>query len=238
MTLLEVVQQTQARIGHLGATEQSVIERETTKSRHDQLLVAMQPLKENCTRLAWLKAPIDKSSNEIARAVDSISRIEEMLATNAPISEVTKGQKWARMLNNVSAAAATIEIRAKDAWRAMVNNLGSFEEPITVSGNLAQTPNNVAALEIYRQRYASYREIARKGVPDSEAEIQQAARAAAAVEEAYRAFNFAVPAAVKQFLQAANSLGGARLGQLSDEVRGWLIEQGLEANYVIRSGSK
>ena len=235
MTLLETIQATQGKIKGLSAMERGSREREATKTRHAQLIEVTRPLHEATSRLVWLQSSVQGSSNEVKRAIEGIVRMREMVASDTAISEVTKGQNWARMLNNVSAAASVLEKQAKEAWRAKLAELGSFDEPTAVSSNLAQTQANMAALDRYRQRFAFYREIARKPIPDRETDIQQVTQAAAGVEEAYRALDFAVPAAVKEFLQAANSVGGARLSLLSDEVRAWIVEQGLEAQYVVRS---
>lgn len=148
-----------------------------------------------------------------------------------------KGQAWRTMLGQVDSASRELGAAAMAAWRHHRSETFSGETPSAIATKLAKTRANTEALEAYEALYAQFK-AAFDTLPADGPAVERARRLGRELEAAARGFDFNVPAEVKSFLEAVQSVGGASLGLLTPVVLEWLRENGGTDGYRIKSADR
>ncbi|WP_224705149.1 hypothetical protein [Devosia aquimaris] len=156
----------------------------------------------------------------------------------APKSEtLKKGQLWSTMLEEMDSAARDLQTAVNVAWKGQWTSLFSGETPAAVESKLAKTKANQEALRVYRGLYSQFRALF-DTLPHDQGTIDRARMLGNQLELAAKAFDFQVSPDVKAFLEAVQSVRGAPINLLTDEVLNWLREnESLEA-YRVKSSDR
>jgi hypothetical protein len=157
----------------------------------------------------------------VQRSAKRASGLLEKFRAEPTVVTLKKGQVWRSLLEEVDTAASDLGQALQTAWRGARKSIFAGATPTALEGQLARTAENDAALAKYRALHLDLDAVFQT-VPSDQATIDEAKRLAG--ELARVTFNFDVPEAVKIFLAAVQSVGGAPLALLTDEVIGWLKE--------------
>jgi len=183
-----------------------------------------------------INAAPDSSSAEAARK--TLARLINRFTENSTADSLTKGRDW-NLLNSQAQAIYQELINAlKTAWSQFVSTAYTGEDPHQLEQSLAGTDHNRNRLSRYKQVYKELTELARSR-PQQRGDFARVRELARQLSEIYQSFDFNVPESVKRFLQAVAD-GGADLDLLTEEVHGWLQQQGSSGHYriVARTGPR
>lgn len=159
--------------------------------------------------------------------------LEKFVADNKAAT-LKRGQGWTALLGEIDVASRQLATAVLSAWRAHRVAVFAGDTPADVRGKLARTKANDEAFRIYQDLYARLK-AAFDDLPGVKGDIDRVGALAAQLEQAAQAFDFDVPAEVRQFLEAVLSVTGASLALLTPEVREWLEANGSLESYTIRS---
>jgi hypothetical protein len=155
----------------------------------------------------------------VKRSARRASGLLEKFRAEPTVATLKKGQVWRSLLEDVDVAASDLGEALQTAWRGARKSFFAGATPTALEGQLARTAENDAALAKYRALHQAL-DAAFQAVPGDQATVEGVKRLADALARV--AFNFDVPEAVKTFLAAVQSVGGAPLALLTDEVIDWL----------------
>jgi hypothetical protein len=155
---------------------------------------------------------------KMARRAASVLEKFQMGPTAATLK---RGKTWQTLLDELDAAGSELGGAVLTAWRQARRNFFAGDTPATLRGRLARTAENDRALDQYRALHQAL-DTAFSAAPADQTAIDQVKRLAKQLETTSQAFNFDVPEAVKKFLEAVQSIGGAPLDLLTPEVIDWL----------------
>lgn len=190
--------------------------RQDLSRRVDRLEPARQT--QALLRANAIVVAVPPSVHKAARRADGMLEKFKAEPTSATLK---KGQTWKTLLDELETAATELGQGVGKAWRTSRDRVFSGDAPATLRSRLARTTENDRALEQYRKLYQEL-EAAYATTPADQAAIDQVRRLAKQLETASQGFDFDVPEAVKAFLEAVQSVGGASLALLTDEVIDWL----------------
>lgn len=142
-----------------------------------------------------------------------------------------KGQTWRTWKEHADNAANDITLSVRAAWQGYQASVFSGETPAAVEKLLAPTQTNKGALGRYKRAYEEFRGLF-KELPQSAENIAAVRAKADELIAIAAAFDFAVPAEVKAFLEAVQS-GGAPLSSLTEAVIEWLHQSKTYDHYRI-----
>ncbi|PWC91869.1 hypothetical protein [Azospirillum sp. TSO5] len=148
-----------------------------------------------------------------------------------------KGQAWRTMLEQIDTAGRDLANTVMAAWKGHRSVVFAGETPGAIETKLAKTKANTEALRVYETLYHQFK-IAFDSLPADWAAIERARRLGGELEAAARVFDFNVPAEVKSFLEAVQSVSGAPLDLLTPAVLEWLRENGGTDGYRVRSADR
>ncbi|PPQ35819.1 hypothetical protein [Rhodoblastus acidophilus] len=158
--------------------------------------------------------------------------------TAAPKSAtLKKGQAWPSMLEEIDAAARDLKTAVSAAWKDQRTSLFSGDTPAEIETKLAKTKPNQDALKVYQGIYSQYRALF-DSLPPDQATIDRARKLGSQLENAAKAFDFHVSPEVKAFLEAVQSVRGASITLLTDEVLDWLRENESLDAYRVKSSDR
>lgn len=157
----------------------------------------------------------------VAKTARRADGLLEKFKADPTAATLKKGQTWRVLLEELDGAAGDLSHAVRGAWQQSRKGFFAGDRPATLRGRLARTAENDRALERYSTLHQAL-DVAFHAAPDDPATIDEVKRLAKQLEEAARAFNFDVPEAVKAFLEAVQSVGGAPLELLTSEVTDWL----------------
>ena len=158
----------------------------------------------------------------------------ERFVADTKAATLKRGQGWTALLGEIDVASRELTAAVLSAWRAHRTTVFAGDTPAAVRSKLAHTKANDLAFGTYEALYAGLR-AAFNDVPRDNGDIDRVAALAEQLERAAQAFDFDVPAEVKQFLEAVLSVNGAPLTLLTPGVRLWLDANGSLGTYAIRS---
>ncbi|OSI72300.1 hypothetical protein BSZ21_07410 [Bradyrhizobium canariense] len=141
-------------------------------------------------------------------------------------------QAWRSMLDEIDTASRDLASAVIAAWRTYRQHVFAGDAPAVIRSRLARTKANDAAFSEY-QRLFDRLKAAFETLPSDRAAIDRVKQLAADLEAVAQNFDFAVPAEVKQFLEAVLSVSGAPLALLTPEVVKWLKENDSFDNYRV-----
>lgn len=227
-----------------------------TKALRDRL-VALDQLGANVEEtglLEDLRSDLAAPAAELSRALDQRTLlVDSGIAAAAPATldaarkraaallekftaekkaaTLKKGVGWANLVRDIKAASGDIATMVIKSWKAYRQEVFTGEAPGIVKGRIAFTPANDAAFKRYEQLHQAFR-LEFERLPADRAAIERVRSLAAELTETAKAFDYAVPAEVKRFLEAVQG-GGATLDLLTDAVKTWLTDNGAFASYRI-----
>lgn len=155
----------------------------------------------------------------------------EKFTAERTAATLKKGSGWANLLKEMKAASTDVAASVVRSWKGYRQTIFTGEAPALVKGRIAFTPGNQTAFKRYEELHQTFRAEFEK-VPTDKAAIERVQSLAAELTETAKAFDFAVPADVKRFLEAVQS-GGAKLDLLTEPVLEWLEENDVFGNYRI-----
>lgn len=234
----------------IGLTERAsgldALDRQRAESaKLQQLLAQARPMNEKLgTEIQQMRllhdeginAALDSSSTEAARK--TLARLIKRFTENRTADSLTKGRDWKLLDDQAKVTYQKLTDALKDAWSHFIATAYTGEIPSHLERSLAVTDRNLDQLRLYKQTYAQINGLARSR-PQERGDFARVRELARQLGEIYQRFDFDVPEAVKRFLQAVAD-GGADLDLLTEEVRGWLQQQGSSGHYriVARTGPR
>lgn len=153
------------------------------------------------------------------------------------INELTRDPAWKRLLKSSEGLAEVLELAARKAWSAYLEEQGALEDPSTLRQRTPPTPQNDEALRAYQANYASYQVIARLSLPRTEEDLTQLTTHVAACRQAFSLLTFDLPVEVKRFFEAINA-GTATLAQVTPSVLEWIAKHGRLEGFRVRNAGQ
>jgi hypothetical protein len=148
-----------------------------------------------------------------------------------------QGTIWPTLMRELDGAAGELSKGVLTAWRRSRKEFFAGDTPTTLRKRLARTAENERALKQYDNLHQRL-DVFFATEPVDATTIDEVKHLAQQLEVAAHAFNFDVPEAVKAFLEAVQSVGGAPLDLLTAEVIKWLkANQSFDA-YCISAKSR
>jgi len=178
--------------------------------------------------LALPDAPADPDAGAALKPLD---RLLTRFTDKRQAESLTKGQDWTQFRDLTQKARKAAATTLDQAWRDFVASAYSGHKPTDLERSLAPTDGNNQRLQHYRSAYNELGTLTRRR-PASREDFDRVRELARLLGEIHQGFDFTVPDAVKRFLDAM-AAGGADLDLLTDEVRGWLQQQGSTGRYQI-----
>jgi len=186
--------------------------------------------------LAKAGIPIaDPASNAVVRK--KATAVLERFAATPKSGTLKKGQAWSTMLGEMDSAARDLQTAVTAAWKGQWTSLFSGETPAAIESKLAKTKSNQEALRVYQGLYSQFRALF-DSLPSDQATIERARKLGDQLEGAAKAFDFEVSPEVKAFLEAVQSVRGAPIRLLTDEVLDWLRENESLDAYRVKSSDR
>jgi hypothetical protein len=167
---------------------------------------------------ADIPAPSPTSANDLRTRAADVLRKFRAEPTSATLK---RGHFWQNLLRQIDTAGGDFSASVVDSWRAYRGRVFAGEAPAAIRNRLAPTQSNEDAFERYRGLHQRL-QAAFQQLPQDAASIEQVKRLAQQLETAAQGFNFDVPAAVKTFLEAVQTVAGAPLDLLTPDVVDWL----------------
>jgi hypothetical protein len=146
---------------------------------------------------------------------------------------LTKGTGWTALLTEGGNAAKDIEAALLTGWKDFRAAVYAGDAPTTIEKRIARTPQNLQALDEYRQTHTQFSALF-QALPTDGSAVGEAKKLAQDLATISRKFDFAVGDEVKRFLAAVQT-GGAPLTFLTEEVLKWLADNKAMDGYSIRA---
>lgn len=162
------------------------------------------------------------------------SELLEKFVADTKAATLKKRKGWTTLLGDIDTAGRELESAISSTWRAHRQAVFAGDTPTAIRGRLARTKENDEAFKTYQALYTRFK-AAFDEVPADKYEVDQVRSLAGQLEQAAQAFDFDVPAEVKEFLEAVLSVNGAPISLLTPTVRQWLEANGALESYTIRS---
>lgn len=162
-----------------------------------------------------------------AAAVREKFRVEKKSTT------LKKGTGWTSLLSDGGLAIKDVEGALLAGWKDFRTAVYAGDAPSVIDKRIARTPENVQALDDYRQVHAQFSALF-QAVPSSPATVETAKKLAGDLVRISERFDYDVGDEVKRFLAAVQT-GGAPLALLTDEVLKWLADNKAIDGYSIRA---
>jgi len=178
-----------------------------------------------------LPLPAEPAGAGAREALTTLDRLRQRFAEQRTADRLTHRQDWTRLKERTETARFRAATALDQAWRDFVANSYSGDKPADLERSLAPTDVNKDRLNRYRTTYQDLNGLAARR-PTRREDFDRVHELARQLKELHQGFDFGVPEAVKQFLQAIAN-GGADLDLLTDEVRRWLQQQGSTGRYQI-----
>lgn len=173
----------------------------------------------------------------LTAAQKKASAMLEKFQKEPKAATLKRGQIWRALLKEVDDASNDLSSAVSAAWKGHRQAVFAGETPAQIRGKLARTPANDQAYEKYEGLYSRLK-TAFDVIPLDAETIAATRQIAEELEKAAKAFDFNVPADVKQFLEAVLSIKGAPLSLLTPSVLDWLRNNGGLDSYAIRSTAR
>ena len=241
MTLIDRINSLTERASGLDALDRQRAE----SAKLQRLLAQAHPMNEKLgTEIQQMRllhdeginAAPDSSSAEAARK--TLARLIKRFTENRTADSLTRGRDWKLLDDQAQATYQELTNALKAAWSQFIATAYTGESPSHLERSLAVTDRNLDQLRLYKQTYTQLNSLGRSR-PQERGDFTRVRELARQLGEIYQRFDFDVPEAVKRFLQAVAD-GGADLDLLTEEVHGWLQQQGSSGHYriVARTGAR
>jgi hypothetical protein len=185
--------------------------------------------------LAGLGVKVQQSAS-FSNVRKRAATVRERFRAETTSATLKKGTGWTSLLADGGLAIKEVEGALLAGWREFRTAVYSGDAPSVIDKRIARTPQNVQALEEYRQTHSQFSTLFHN-VPTSATTVENARILAGDLIRISAKFDFAVGDEVKRFLAAVQS-GGAPLALLTDEVLKWLAENKAAEGYLIRASGR
>ena len=223
MTLVERINLMKGKVDSLKAAKSDMVEATLLQARFRELQELAEILEQKVETLELLrKEGLDLTNipSSLDKAASRVTTIRERFTTERKAAQLTKGQDWKLMEKFVGETVDEIGKDIKNSWHNFVEQAYSGETPTELDYMLAPTNTNTHALYRYQKAYEKLSTLSRN-TPTNREDFNQVKGLASELRTIYGEFDFDVPKAVKDFLNAVGSTG-ADLKLLSAEVLEWL----------------
>lgn len=196
---------------------------------------AAKPFFEACAKLSVLreekiKFPVPPA---LRKQQQSIGNVSSRFREKSEAATLKHGKRWSALIDAVGDATKLVNESLNEGWRTYVGSeLFGGQDPDREERLLAKTPENRRALQEYRRLFAEFSQL--RLTPPSAKEAISRLRVLSG-ELGKIQFQRDVPRAVRDFLEAAGTSGGASMTLLTDEVAAWLSDNNLLDNYVVKA---
>ncbi|UCI23525.1 hypothetical protein [Mesorhizobium sp. B2-8-5] len=178
---------------------------------------------------------VDPPSGAVVRK--KATTVLERFAVTPKSATLKRGQAWPTMLEEIDSAARDLQAAVTAAWKAERTSLFSGDTPAAIESKLAKTKPNQEALKVYQGLYSQFKALF-DSLPPDQATIERARTLGSQLEGVAKAFDFHVAPEVKAFLEAVQSVLGAPISLLTDEVLAWLRENESLDAYRVKSSDR
>ena len=152
-----------------------------------------------------------------------------------PGSQTLKsGKDWSTLLEKLGVLTKALDVAAKAGWKAYVVEKITTDPPVAVRSRTADTSENRGYVREYEAIYSQLQQASQR-LPTDVAFIENVETLSHSLSSAYEKIDFDVPEAVRLFLEGANSIAGASLSLLTEEVLCWLKNRQEDGLYTIRA---
>ena len=234
MTLVERINIMKGKVESLKMAKSDMVEANLFQTRLEELRKVAEPLKREVETLVLFRSEnfdLTKIPSSVANAVLRITTIRERFATERKAVQLTKGQDWKLMGKYVGETVYEIGEDTKNSWRNFVEQAYSGDHPTKLERIVAPTNTNTNALDRYQKAYENLSKLSRN-IPTDREDFDQVKELVSELRTIHGEFDFDVPKAVKDFLNAVGSMG-ADLELLNSEVLKWLRTKGSIDRYKI-----
>jgi hypothetical protein len=241
MTLIDRIEVLSERASGLEALDR----RRAESAKLQQLLAKVRPMNDKLgTEIQQMRLLHDEGIHAAPYSISTegarktLARLINRFNQNRTADSLTKGRDWKRLEDQTQTTCQELTDALKTAWSQFVATAYTGESPSHLERSLAVTDRNLDQLRLYKQTYTQLNGLARSR-PQERDDFARVRELARQLSEIYQRFDFNVPEGVKRFLRAVAD-GGADLDLLTEEVRGWLQQQGSSDHYriVARSGPR
>lgn len=164
-------------------------------------------------------------------------KVLSRLLENENIKELTRDAAWTRLLNACEGLTEELDVAGRKAWRILLDQLGTLEDPSTLRLRTPPIPSNDEALRAYQVNYADFAAIASLGLPRSPDDLLQVSAHVESCRQAFAHLTFDLPDEVKAFYDAIYA-GTANLAHVTPTVAKWLAERGHLERFRVRSAGQ
>ena len=234
MTLVERINLMKGKVESLKVAQSGIIEANLLQARHEELRELAETLKQKVETLGLFRSKniaLTNIPSSIDKAASRVTTIRERFAMERKAAQLTKSNDWQFMQSNVKDVVGEVGDDINNSWRKFVEQAYSGETPTVLRRILALTNTNRNALDRYQKAYEKLSNLSRT-IPADREDFDQVKTLASELRTIHGEFDFDVPKAVKDFLNAVGSMG-ADLELLNSEVLKWLRTKGSIDRYKI-----
>lgn len=149
--------------------------------------------------------------------------------------KVMEGNTWAKCNTSLSSFATTLEDNLKAIWSDLIGQLIPNLDDLGPFLNLERCAAEVRKITELQEHLRRLQQ----SLPDGEEAFREAEKKSREIQQRVAKLDLGdVPIAVKRFIQRVNSLGGANLGDLTDEVLSWLGEKNLLQSFRVSNARR
>lgn len=176
-----------------------------------------------------------KHSNSVVTALTD--KAKKKLLAGLNVQSLADEDLWLKLTLGAGAANTLIESIATKAWAQFVQTLGRVIDPDILESRMLNTPDNIALLSTYRQKFIEYKKLIGLALPTGN-EVKVAIEKMTPVLQAIGDQLISdAPESVLLFLKNIDGIG-TPLELVTPEVIDWLKINDDLARFVVKSKSK
>jgi hypothetical protein len=233
MMMSDQAQEVLVRLNKVREAKDGVDEAKAIDGLRNELIQLVTPIKQLASNAQLLSSQGLKLSavSEVDSAIETVRKVSARFQED-PKSNTLKGVRWTSLKSKLEILVTKIEEAQANDWKSFfVSNLFGGLSPTQRGAQLAPTPENKKALELYKQLYQNFNKY-RSNIPKDAEEFEQLRKLSEKLAQIE--FQEDVPKDVSKFFQAIGT-GGANLEMLTPEVIDWLRRNNSLMNFVVRA---
>jgi hypothetical protein len=234
MLMSDKAQATLVRLNKVREAREGVDEAKAIDGLRDQLVQLAFPIKQLASNAQLLSSQGLKLSPvlEVDSAVETARKVSARFQEEPKSSTLRQGTRWSGLKNKLEVLTTKMgEVQVNDWKTFFASDFFGGLPPAQRGAQLAPTPANNKALDLYKELYQNFIKY-RSYIPkdsDEFTRLRGMSEQLAQIE-----FQEDVPDDVSKFFQAIGT-GGAGLELLTAEVIDWLSSNNSLMNYVVRA---
>jgi len=233
MTLTDKAQSVLSRLHEIEATRDGVAEAKALDEFHNQLFELAAPINQQAQHYTLL---LEEGVNfspigEIGTVIEAVQKVSMRFNETLKATTLKQGKSWAILSEKLSSLAQKVKLSQAQDWKNFFdNNFFGGLPPTQRKAKLASTPENVEAIKRYSELYHVFISYKSKApiVADEFIRLRSLSEQLTQIK-----FQEDVPDDVRKFFEATST--GANLELITLEVLGWLRQNDLLCNYVVRA---